>query len=98
MTFSLTPELEQLVQQKVESGLYPSASEVIHAALRLLEERDRARQARRNRLREEIAIGIEQIDRGEYTSYDEHSLGTLVDRVRSEGRKKLTPGEGASEG
>jgi antitoxin ParD1/3/4 len=36
----LTPELEQLVQEKVASGLYQTASEVVRDALRLLKERD----------------------------------------------------------
>jgi antitoxin ParD1/3/4 len=38
---SLTPELEALVDQKVASGRYRSASEVVRAALRLLDDRER---------------------------------------------------------
>ncbi|MBM1174967.1 type II toxin-antitoxin system ParD family antitoxin [Microvirga arabica] len=38
---SLTPELESLVDSKVASGRYRSASEVVRAALRLLDERER---------------------------------------------------------
>ena len=60
MNVSLTPELEQLVQQKVKSGRYLSASEVVREALRLLEERDRIRETRINALRSEIAVGMEQ--------------------------------------
>ena len=41
MNVSLTKELEQLVNEKVKSGRYLSASEVVREALRLLEERDR---------------------------------------------------------
>ena len=37
---SLTPELEALVDRKVASGRYRSASEVVRAALRLLDERE----------------------------------------------------------
>ena len=40
MNVHLTPELEQLVQGKVKSGRYNSASEVVREALRLLEQRD----------------------------------------------------------
>ena len=39
MQVSLTPKLEELVREKVESGLYDSASEVIREALRLWKER-----------------------------------------------------------
>lgn len=65
MNVSLTPELEQLVHEKVKSGRYLSASEVVREGLRLLEERDRLYQARLAKLQTEIAIGIEEADRGE---------------------------------
>jgi len=65
MNVPLTPELEQFVQAKVKTGRYLSASEVVREALRLLDDRDRLREIRINTLRKEIAIGIEQSDRGE---------------------------------
>ena len=40
MNVSLTPELEELVNEKVRSGLYHTASEVVREALRLLKLRD----------------------------------------------------------
>ena len=43
---SLTPELEALVDSKVASGRYRSASEVVRAALRLLDERERRMERR----------------------------------------------------
>ena len=42
LNVSLTTELEALIHQKVKSGRYHSASEVVREALRLLEQRDRA--------------------------------------------------------
>lgn len=36
MNVSLTPELEQYIRRKVDSGLYSNASEVVREALRLL--------------------------------------------------------------
>ncbi len=65
MNVSLTRELEQLVNDKVKSGLYHTASEVIRDALRLLEERDRLYQLRLTELREEVRKGLDQLDRGE---------------------------------
>jgi antitoxin ParD1/3/4 len=41
MNVNLTLHLEELVRQKVESGLYTSASEVVREALRLMDEKDR---------------------------------------------------------
>jgi antitoxin ParD1/3/4 len=65
MNVSLTPELEQLVSEKVATGMYQSASEVIREALRLLKERDEIHEHRIAELRQEISIGLEQLRRGE---------------------------------
>jgi len=65
MNVSLTPELENLVNEKVKSGLYNSASEVIRESLRLLQEQDELRRIRRDELRREIMLGVEQIRNGE---------------------------------
>ena len=59
MNVSLTPELEKMVAERVTSGRYASASEVIREALRLLEERDQL-----NQLRQEVRLGLEQLDQG----------------------------------
>jgi antitoxin ParD1/3/4 len=47
----LMPKLETLVQNKVKSGRYNSASEVVREALRLFEERDRLRELQIRELR-----------------------------------------------
>ena len=65
MNVSLTPELEAMVQAKVASGLYNNQSEVVREALRLLAEQDRLRQAHLARLREALATGLREADRGE---------------------------------
>jgi len=62
---SLTPELEQLVKDKVSSGRYHSVSEVMGEALRLLEERDRLQEKRIAELKAKIQVGIEELERGE---------------------------------
>ena len=59
MNVSLTPELEQFVRSKVESGKYITSSEVVREALRLLEERDRRFEARLAELRGEIKKGLD---------------------------------------
>lgn len=64
MNVSLTPELETLVQQKVQSGLYSSASEVVREALRLLNDRDTIQQQRLEELRREIKVGLDDLNHG----------------------------------
>jgi antitoxin ParD1/3/4 len=65
MNVSLTPELDQFVAGKVESGRYTSASEVVREALRLLEEHDRARSAQVAAFNQELGARLASLDRGE---------------------------------
>jgi antitoxin ParD1/3/4 len=62
MNVSLTPELEQFIQKKVDTGLYYSASEVVREGLRLLQERDQLQQFRLQELRQEIQAGLNSGD------------------------------------
>jgi antitoxin ParD1/3/4 len=64
MNVSLTPELEKLVASKVESGLYQSASEVIHEGLRLLDDQDRLRELHLGEVRKKIQTDLDQLDQG----------------------------------
>jgi len=92
MNISLTPELERLVTEKVESGMYNSASEVVREALRLLKERDEIRQARLEEIRREMAVGLEQADRGETRPFDPDDLKRRVrDRLSKEHQTERKP-------
>lgn len=59
MNINLTPQLEDMVRQKVATGLYSSASEVVREALRLMDEQDRMRVAKLEQLRGDIREGLE---------------------------------------
>ncbi len=65
MSISLTPELEQFIQNQVKSGKYTSTEEVIIAGIKLLEERESIYQGRFEELRGEIMVGVEASQRGE---------------------------------
>ena len=65
MNIILKPEEEQLIQEKLKSGKYETAYEVIVEALRLLEERDKYYENWVKETREKVAIGLDQLDRGE---------------------------------
>jgi antitoxin ParD1/3/4 len=71
MNVHLTPELEQLVQSRVKSGRYNSASEVVRDALRLLADRDELMELRKQELRKKIALGLDSLQRGEGVDGDE---------------------------
>jgi antitoxin ParD1/3/4 len=83
MNVSLTAELEQYVQTKVESGMYHSASEVIREALRLLKDQDSLQEVQREALRQELRRGIEQADAGKF------SKRSITD-LKAEARRRKT--------
>jgi antitoxin ParD1/3/4 len=85
MNVSLTPRLEQFVEKKVRTGLYQTASEVVREGLRLLQERDQLEKARLAELRSLVAVGIDQIEAGSTTPFDDAALK----RIRRRGRSKL---------
>jgi len=70
LNISLTPELEQFIESRVASGRYQTASEVVRAGLRLLEDRERERDAVVDEIRAHIRAGIDQADRGELLDPD----------------------------
>ncbi len=55
---NLTPELDRLVAKKIDSGLYANASEVMRAALRLLERDEMEQKAKLSALRAAIETGL----------------------------------------
>ncbi|MGO8753561.1 MAG: type II toxin-antitoxin system ParD family antitoxin [Thermoguttaceae bacterium] len=69
-------EFEPFVARVVENGEFRDESAVVREALRLLEKREQFRAAAR--------AGVEQLDRGEYTEYDEDSLEQFLKDIRQE--------------
>ncbi len=87
MNVSLTPELETLVNDKVKSGNYNSASEVVREALRLLKEQDELKRIRREELRREVMKGVTDVREGRFRTYE--SGDELSKEIITEGKKKL---------
>jgi antitoxin ParD1/3/4 len=85
MNVSLTPELEEFVNAKVQSGRYGSASEVVREALRLLEEYDSTRAAQLAEFNAELGRRLASLDRGEAVDPAEARAGM---RSKSERRRK----------
>jgi len=70
LNVSLTPELLQLIQTKVESGLYDSASDVVRDAIRQMESNaDLLAQLKFARLKDALADGVRQAERADAESY-----------------------------
>ncbi len=80
LNVNLTPQLEELVRQKVSSGRYNSASEVVREALRLMEAQDQLQAAKLEQLRQDIREGLES---GPARPWN-------VAEMKREGRKRLS--------
>ncbi len=61
MDMLLTPELEKFIHDKIESGSYTSASEVICESLRFMRTYEDLNQA--------VGIGLSQVNAGKTVSY-----------------------------
>jgi len=77
MNVSLTPELQKFVEDKVATGLYSSASEVVRAGLRILEEDERWRA----HMFEKVQEGLRERAEGKMITKDEF-LADLKERRR----------------
>jgi antitoxin ParD1/3/4 len=79
ITVSITPELNELVNAKVQSGRYTSSSEVIRDALRMLERADKNEA-------DEIEYLRKAWDEGEASGI----AGPFdMEKIMQEGRKRL---------
>jgi len=91
MNISLTPTLEKLIQQRVKSGRYQTASEVVREALRVLEERDESLNARKAELLAKIKKGIDDVNAGRVHPFDMAEIrkkGMLLLKARKKAKAK----------
>ena len=82
MKVSLSRQLQEFIEKQVSTGRYQTASEVVREGLRLIEDRDTQRALQLRRLREEIQVGLDQIEKGQVAPLD-------VKKIKAEGRKRL---------
>lgn len=84
MNVSLTPQLEAKIHERVNSGRYASASEVVREALRLLEEREQL-----EHLRSLLAVGRAEAERGELVEWTPE----LMDEIARRAEERFLRGE-----
>ena len=85
MTITLTDELEELINEKVKSGAYKSADDVIMESLRLLKAKEEGMEA----LRREIMRGVEDIQQGRFTAHTtDAELEAFSDEIIRQGQER----------
>ncbi len=85
MEIALTKDIESYIQEKVNSGQYASASEVLFAAIKLLQEIEKTYQGHFEELRNEVRIGLEAAERGEVVDGDKvfNRLAAILTEIES---------------
>lgn len=78
MEIALPPEIERYITEKVESGKYESASAMVANAVSMLREDEIGVDEDIERLRAEVAVGVEQAKRGDVAPLDMRTIRARV--------------------
>lgn len=84
MALRISPDIQARIAEKIESGDYPDADAVLDRALDVLGEVERL-----NHLRRLLAVGAEQVARGEVIPYTEE----LLEEIKKSALRRFEAGE-----
>lgn len=81
MNVAIPAEFEQFVQSMMSTGSYADPAHVVGEALRLLKKREQ--------LRQDVNAGVEQLNRGDYTEYEENSFREFLQDIKARERERF---------
>ena len=81
---SLTPEQDAFIESVVEAGEYQNASEAVRDALRALRQRRHEDALKLKALRMQIKVGVDALERGEFTEVDDVDLESYLESLAVE--------------
>src|SRR5947208_2234590 len=82
---NLTDHFDRFVENQVSSGRYSNASEIVRAALRLLEEQNQVREAKLKALRQAAKQGFDEIDQGNgIVLKGQRAIGRFITEIEAE--------------
>lgn len=88
---NLTDHWDRFVQAGIDSGRFSNASEVVREGLRLLEQRERAEEAKLAWLRGAVQEGIDAIERGDFVDIrSEQDLDKMFREIDDEIERERT--------
>jgi antitoxin ParD1/3/4 len=74
MNVLLKPDLEKFVAEKIKAGHFTNASDLINDALEVLREQETFTPQHEAYLREEVQMGIDQLDRGQTSEFSAETV------------------------
>ena len=96
MQIEIPQDLFERLRVRVSTGDGDTEADVIRQALDSLEGQDAERaaiQKGRVKLHDAVNQGIDQLDAGEFTEYDDDSLRERFEQAKCDGRKRLAKRE-----
>jgi putative addiction module CopG family antidote len=87
MEITLTPEIEKLLKQELETGDYVSSNDVLREGLLLLRAKKLSAEERLEKLKSEINKGRDAVKNGKYREYD--SADEMIEDVIKEARAEF---------
>ncbi len=88
MNVQLKPELERFVAERVKTGQYADASDIVNEALEVLKEQEEFTPEHEATLRREVRRGIEQLDAGQSAVFDAEKIIAEERPRRAGGRER----------
>jgi antitoxin ParD1/3/4 len=103
LNVSITPHFSKFIRDKVKSGRYSNASEVVREALRRLEQEEMITEQSAivdpDNVRNAVLEGLRSIERGEGTELEtEEDLRRYFEDIVHRGKKRLAAGRRAARG
>ena len=74
MKVLLKPELKKFVAEKVRTGQYADASDLVNQAVEVLREQEQFSPRHEAYLRNELKRGLEQLDRGQFSDFNAKTI------------------------
>ncbi len=88
MNVTLSPRFEAMIRDRIEHGDYADAADVVEEALLRMEQED---QAKLERLRAALKVGLDELDRGEGREYTSELRAEILANARRKIREGHRP-------
>jgi antitoxin ParD1/3/4 len=89
MEVAITAETQRLIQLTLANGQYNSPDEVVEDAVRALIERNRQKADYASYLKRELAIGAEELARGDFVEFTDETLHELFEQTEQQVDEEL---------
>jgi antitoxin ParD1/3/4 len=88
MQLTIKPEHERIIEDRLRTGAFQSADEVVGRALELLAEHEQQEHERVESLRRDLLVGVQQAERGECTPWDKDAFLKRMHQEHDERRQE----------